>query len=422
MNRKFSFLALILAFCMGLSVRGYAADLIVEENGVLPNYATIQSAVTAAVSGDRIFIKNKAGNVPYNENVTITAKSLSLLSYDPDGLFYVFGSYTINITAGQEVNIIGMHNSSGGVAAFAASTLSNPTRVNILGSTFLSGNINFDFLGYVTHLAGNNINGNITVRTSTVTGNQIDGALTINSPTGAVTGYPEDTLYVVGNRFCTAAGGYGSGGINWNNNQDYLMIANNWVRYGATGITLSSVKAGSGVNNLENNSIEKNASGVVHGISVGALGANTNLMIRNNALYDEQTSSSWTDYAVAFGTITGPSFVNLDYNVFRNWIGGLTNASTTSVSQTGNSGSTTMNPADVTGICSAAECINLGSPSTDYTDLDLSRNDVGVAGGSYNYNNFWPNNTGGARVYLVKTPRTVVQSSTINAKADSYDR
>jgi hypothetical protein len=420
MKLKYTFL--VLAMAMAYATNVFAGDLIVEENGVLPNYATVQAAVNAALSGDRIFVKNKAGNVPYNENVTITAKSLSILSYDPDGFYYVFGNYTINVTSGQEINIIGMNNASGSISAFAASTLANPTRVNVLGSTLQSGNISLDFLGYVAHIAGCDITGNVTVRTCTFTGNQVNGALTVNSPTGAVTGYAEDTLYIVGNRFATAAGGYGNGGINWTNNQDYFFIANNHVRFTNGGININATKAGTGVNNIENNSLEKNAAGVVHGMTIGTISANTNLLIRNNSIYDENTSNFGADYAVVFGTVTAPSFVNLDYNVYRNWVGGLTNAATTTVSQTGNAASATQNNNDVTGVCTAAECVNLGSPSTDYTDLDLSRNDVGVTGGSYNFNNFWPNNTGGARVYLVKTPRTVVQSSTINAKADSFDR
>jgi hypothetical protein len=421
MKKKFTLLAFVLATLLATSIRIYAADLIVEENGVAPNYATIQAAVTAATSGDRIFVKNKAGNVPYNENVTITAKSLSLLAYDPDGVYYVFGNYTINITSGQEVNIIGMNNASGSISAFAASTLANPTRVNIMNTELQSGNIALDFLGYVAHLAGNEITGNVTVRTATVTGNQIIGTLTINSPTGTVTGYPDDTLYIVGNRFATAAGGYGNGGIVWNNNLDYYFIANNWIRTGGTCINIVTTKAGSGVNNVENNSTEKNANGTISAISVGALGANTNLLIRNNSLYDENTTNGYGDVAVTFGAIAAPSFVNLDYTVYRNWQSGLTNASVVTVSQTGNAASGTQNNNDVTGACTAAECVNLGSPSTDYTDLDLSRNDIGTTGGSYHYSNFWPN-TGGARVYLVRTPRTVVQSSTINAKADSFDK
>lgn len=400
----------------------YASDLIVEENGVLPNFATIQAAVTAAQPGDRIFVKNKAGNVPYQENVTIT-KSLSLLSYDPDGVYYVFGSYTLNPVANGEINIIGMYNQSGSVSAFAASTLTTPTRVNFVNNTLVSGSFNSNQVGWVAHVAGNHLMaGSITTRTATITGNQVVGDITIADVGGSLTGYPEDTLYIVGNRLASAAGGY-SGSITWGNDDDYFMINNNFVRVQSHGIILNSFKAGTGVNRLDNNSIEVNASGSIYGMTFSTIPAAATVSINNNSVLDENTSASWTQYAFNFGTVTAGSFVSLNYNVHRNFLNGLTNASGATVSQTGNAGGgTTFDNNNITGVCSSAECVNLGHPSTDHTDLDLSRNDVGVAGGSYNYNNFWPNQTGGARVYLVKTPRTVVQSSTINAKADSYDR
>ncbi|MFN8395275.1 MAG: hypothetical protein U0176_11555 [Bacteroidia bacterium] len=400
-----------------------AADLIVEENGVLPNYATIQAAVTAANSGDRIFVKNKAGNVPYQENVTIT-KSLSILSFDADGVYYTYGNYTLNPVANGEINIIGMYNQSGSVSAFAASTLTTPTRVNFVNNTLVSGSFNSNQLGWVAHVAGNVISGSITTRTATITGNLVTAGITVADVGGAVTGYPEDTLYVVGNRVTALAGGAGSGGITWSNDDDYFMINNNMVFItGTHNITLGTFKAGTGVNSVENNSVENNTAGSIYGMTFGTIPTGTTLKITNNSMYDNYTQESWTQYAFNFGTINTGTFVSLNYNVYRNWGSGLTNASGVTVSMTGNAlGGVSFNSNDVSGQCTAPECVNLGSPSTDYTDLDLSRNDVGTAGGSYNFNNFWPNQTGGARVYLVKTPRTVVQSSTINAKADSYDR
>ena len=53
-------------------------------------------------------------------------------------------------------------------------------------------------------------------------------------------------------------------------------------------------------------------------------------------------------------------------------------------------GPATFDPNDLTGACTDGTCVNSGSPNTDYTDHDLSRNDRGVSGGSFNYNNFWP--------------------------------
>lgn len=409
------------ALMLGLASRNYAADLIVEENGVSPNFATIQSAVTAATAGDRIFVKNKAGNVPYQENVTIN-KSISILSYDPDAVYYVFGTYTINAIANGEINIIGMYNQSGSVNSFSAGSLTAPTRVNFMGSTLVAGNFNLNHAGFVAHVAGNTLlGGSIITKTATITGNQVDGSISVTDVGGNVTGYSEDTLYIVGNRICTTAGGYAGGNISWANDDDYFLIANNWVRYNGACISVTSSKAGTGVNAIENNSTES-TSGVSHGISISHNVAGI-MRVVNNSLYDEYASNDGTEYAIFISGVGTGGVVNFDFNVYRNYYNGFTNISGATVSMTGNvAAGTSFNNADLTGVCTAPECINLGSPSTDYTDLDLSRNDVGVAGGSYNFNNFWPNNTGGARVYLVKTPRTVVQSSTINAKADSFDR
>lgn len=428
---KFNFSKTLLASAMllGFGTRAFAqVDLIVEENGVAPNYATIQAAVNAASSSqvDRIFVKNKAGNTPYQENVTIS-KSVTILPYDPDGVFYCFGNYTINpIAGGGEVTIIGMYNQSGSISSFAAATLTAPTRVNFLGSTLISGSINTSNLGFVTHCAGNIINGSITTRTATITGNQVDGSIVISDVGGNVTGYTEDTLYIVGNRLIASGGGVGAGYIQWNNDDDYFMIANNNVRHSTIGISCSVYKAGTGVNKIENNSIKKN--GNVPGASgiylLGTIPANTTLKVINNSIFDENASNSYAEYAIQFSAAPAtPSFVSLDYNVHRQWGNGFTNLGGATISMTANVlGGASYTHDNVSGDCTAPECINLGSPATDYTDLDLTRNNVGAAGGSYHFSNFWPNQSGGARVYLVKTPRTVVQSSTINAKADSFDR
>lgn len=429
---KFNFTKTLVATAMllGLGNRVLAqVDLIVEENGVAPNYATIQAAVNAASTSqvDRIFVKNKAGNSPYLENVTIS-KSVTILPYDPDGVFYVHGNYTINpIASGGEVTIIGMYNNSGSISSFANATLTAPTRVNILGSTFISGSITTNNLGFVSHIAGNVINnGSVTTRTATITGNLVDGMITVQDVGGSVTGYPEDTLYIVGNRVTASGGGVGGGFIQWSNDDDYFMIANNNIRHASYGVQVTAIKAGAGMNKIENNSIRKNgnnngAQGITTTITVPAA---TNFKIFNNSIYDENTTNSYTEYAIHFAAAPAAgSFVSMEFNVHRNWTNGLTNMSAVQVSQTGNvlGGGSYVHDA-ITGECLAPECINLGSPATDYTDLDLTRNNVGTGGGSYNFNNFWPNQSGGARVYLVKTPRTVVQSSTINAKADSFDR
>ena len=110
-----------------------AADRIVEEFGVSPTFPNIAAAVTAASNGDRIIIKNRAGDIPWIENITVD-KSLQFLSYANDGPFVVQGTYTIPSADGREVTIIGMRNTAGGIAGSAGGTSTRGTKVRIIDS------------------------------------------------------------------------------------------------------------------------------------------------------------------------------------------------------------------------------------------------------------------------------------------------
>lgn len=391
-----------------------ATDLIVEENGVLPNYGTISDAVAAAGNGDRIFIKNKAGNVPYLENVTVGV-SLELLPFDQDGFFVVQGNYTINPAIGRSVTIIGMRNLVGSITAAVNSPTGTPTRVNIMGCDFSSGSISISGTNYVSHISGNRLaSGSITCRYSTITANEVNGTITINDAAQLTS---EDTLYIVGNRLRTQANGNTSGRISWNNDEHYLYIANNWVltSYGSGAIDVNLLKAGTGVNRIHNNSIQTDGSCCDEGIATAAQAAPGTLYIDNNAIYDSGSSSNT---GIQTGAAAG-AFVGVYFN---GWRGSGSAVTGSNIAQTGNFTSSSISFSLADGECTNASCIDTGNPSTDFTDLDLSRNNLGVAGGSFNFNNFFPILTGGARVYLVKTPRTVVQTSIIKAEAESYDR
>ena len=408
MKRAIKLILMGMACACMFSLTAHAADLIVEENGVLPNYGTIQDAVNAASDGDRIFVKNKSGNVPYQENVTINV-SVELLPFDANGQYIVWGEYTINPVIDREVTIIGMYNQDGSITCNANSPTGNPTRINIFGCELLVGSINLSGTNIVSHVSGNKITGgSITTRFSTVTGNQVtSGSISIN-PASSFTS--EDTLYVVGNRVS-------SGRIQWGNGHHYFHIANNLV-VGTTiyQIYCTQVKGGTGVNMIVNNSTYGQG-GNNRGIYCTTAPANCNLQIHNNAL--RQTTTSGTNYPIYVSGISASALVSYTFNTYQGWDAALVCSPCASA---GNQVAT-LNLDLTTGECSSVPaCVDAGNPSTDYTDHDLTRNDVGTKGGSFNYNNFWPILTGSARVYLVRTPRTVVQTSTIRADADGYDR
>ena len=389
----------------------YAADLIVEENGVLPNYASIQDAVNAASDGDRIFIKNQAGNVPYMENVTINV-SVELLPFDSDGEFIVLGSFTLNPAIGRTISIIGMNNQVGSVSMSANSPAGSSSRVNVLGCLIQNGSISITGTNIISHISGNQLNaGSITARYSTITGNLLlVGGITVNNASSLSS---QDTLYVVGNRILA------NGRISWANSSHYFAIDNNFVRPNGAlyGVYATAVKAGSGTNTIVNNSVyaqTANSRGVWVNTNVPT---GATIEIHNNAMY--QTTTTGTSYPIYVNGLSGGAFVGYFYNIIRGWDGGYVCGGCASA---GNASNTVMTIDLTTGECPTAECVNQGNPSTDYTDLDLSRNDAGTKGGSFNFSNFFPILTGGARVYLVRTPRTVLQTSTIKAEAEAYDR
>lgn len=392
----------------GLSA-GYAlaSDLIVEQNGVLPNYGTIQDAVNAAVDGDRIFVKNKAGNVPYQENVTINV-SCELLPFDANGQFIVLGNYTINPIIGRTVTIIGMYNQVGSISCTANSPAGTPTRINILGNELLSGTINLSGTNIVSHVSGNRLSGAITTRYATITGNHItsSGGITLNDAANLTS---EDTLYIVGNRLTT-------GRITWSNDEHYFHIANNLTNSNTYGVYVTQLKGGNGINHIDNNTLRPAASNA-RAIYVTNVPANTGLEINNNVLVN--TTTSGTSYPIYVTGINATATVGYFFNRRQGWDGGII------CTGCGNTDNTvvTLTVDYSTGVCSSVPaCVDAGNPGTDFTDHDLTRNDIGTAGGSFNQTNFFPLLTGGARVYMVKTPRTVLQTSTIRAEADSYDR
>ena len=104
---KTALATLLLSFLFLHQIR--ANDIVVEEFGLPPAYATITDAVNAAADGDRIIIKNRAGNIPWIENVIIT-KALEFLPFENDTFFVVQGNYTVNIASGKTVTFIGMRN------------------------------------------------------------------------------------------------------------------------------------------------------------------------------------------------------------------------------------------------------------------------------------------------------------------------
>lgn len=404
----FSILALVSSF----SVK--ATDLIVEEFGIFPSYSSIAAAVAAASDGDRIFIQNRAGNVPWIENITIS-KSIELLSYAADTFFVVQGNYTIAPgSAGKTITIIGMRNTNGSITASIASPSGIRTNVNIMNCLMEVGSISIDANNYNTSIASNKINdGYVSFRYGRVIGNEITSndayALSLNAES-SLTG---DTTLIIGNKMINSyTSGYGIQATGTYNN---FRIYNNFILHSYMGIYIYNIGASAFVNQIYNNTIlADNTSGTIYGIYVSGSSAGSILEIMNNVLDETVTSTS---YAIVLPS-SGQS--NIYYNhadvSFSNFILGTP---TSDVNNTTNAAFSLTTDGH---LVAGAPAIDGANPSPVFYDLDLTIGDAGAYGGSYTLNNYFPQFAGSARVYHVTFPRNVRQGSSLNIKADGFDR
>jgi len=400
-----------------------AADLIVEENGLSPNYASIHGALLAASPGDRIFVKNRPGGWTGAVNIN---KAVSVLPFDSNGTFDVSGPWTITaLSAGAAnffpsthrwVRIIGMNNIGGGIATTADNSTGSPVMVDVHGCQ-VTASIDLNHSGFEARITGNKINsGSIRVRTAHVIGNQLEsGSIRVSANTGVSS--LGDTLYIVGNRLASSGGLPGTGSIFCFGTQFYFHIANNWVHSSIPLILeIQQMRAGPNTNLVVNNSFRASFSNASDYMVL--LFTDARILFSNNVLKGNGAPGNGIGVYVGFSL----PLLEMTYNVFGDI--GYFHAGGTTGGQVGNqqAAAGTLLPDNVTGVCTHALCVDGGNPAGDFTDLDGTRNDVGVAGGSFAPANFWPILTGSARVFLVKAPRSVAEGSTINVEASAVDR
>lgn len=410
-----------LLFVFALTVMAYASkatDLIVEEFGSAPTYSSIAAAVAAAVDGDRIIIKNRAGAIPWVEDISIT-KSLDFLPYTNDSVFVVQGTYTITGTNNKTINIIGMYNANGDLTVSGVPTSGRST-LRVLGSQFVAGSIIVDLNNYDFTLYGSKLNaGRVTYRHGNIMGNDISytgtgAALTVNSETTLTT----DTSFIYGNRinsvYTSSSACYG---IQWNSNSMFMDIRNNFIFNNYRAIEVGNMRASSAaINKIYNNTVSITTAtyGTVYAIYVSTPSSAIS-EIMNNLVDKNTTSTSWNYYGIYSTSSGGQTNCYFNYvdNSFTTTIGG-----TFTVSQNNTLGAATVN--STSGASSSG--VDLGNPANLFYDLDLTRNDIGCYGGSFTQNNYFPQFTGSARVFLTSYPYNIRSGNTLSIKATSFDR
>ncbi|MCX7743629.1 MAG: hypothetical protein N2167_03595 [Flavobacteriales bacterium] len=407
-----------------------AVDLCVNESGSGGCYSSITAALAAANDGDRIIIQPKAGGVPYTENLTIN-KSVQLLS-NAEGTFWVMqGNITITPAVGRKISILHMRNIVGDITASGNSPAGTRCEVNIMNCRMDDGNINLDYNNFNVNVVSNQINdGSVALRYGQVIGNEIKADATSDLQSSAFIYLntdgvaTNDTLYVVGNRinyltdFCC----YDNiRGITLNSSSQFFYVSNNLIiapstsytynsSYYFAGILINSAKNSSiGQNFIVNNTVYSTATYYTYGITFNGHASNATTNVLNNLILLNNNSNNSSIVGTSSGIIAA------SYNYSNRPFSNLSNNGTNNLTS-----NTTINTS--TGQMNVgSDGINGGYPDPVYYDLNLTVNDVGVYGGSYSLDNFYPV-TGSARVYFVRAPRTVLQSGTLNIRAESFDR
>lgn len=416
--------ALFTATLLALTLQMLAVDRIVEEFGQAPAFSSITAAVNAAEDGDRIIIKNRAGNIPWIEDISID-KSLQFLSFANDDFFVVQGNYTVQFVSGLEVAFVGMRNTSGSIGQGSAASGNRLANVSIMDSWLQDGGISFSSNYFDVQVVGNQIdNGSVRIGIGNIIGNDVSGAnldvslVWINNSSSPFLG---DTCLVVGNRFDYLTSASSEYCVRVSTNQQVVHIKNNFVKYSTRGIDISGGITAAIPNQVWNNTLLGQSSfstTTSYGMRLFATGNNSIWEVMGNVIVRGTLNMS-NRHALSVSSPGGQAnaYYNHVSNGFTSTISsGWTFEDLNEVNQT-----IEINAQDGS-LSEPSSAVDGGNPAPLFYDLDLSPNDAGCWGGSYSHQNFFPLHTGAARVYNVLYPFNVRVGNTLNVKAFSFDR
>ncbi len=400
-----------------LSYSSIAADLVVEEFGPPSSYPSITAAISAASSGDRIIVKNRAGNIPWVENITID-KSLTIMSGQEDTTFLIDGEIYVNPVQGGEVTIIGAYlYNNHDINAGGGSIPKRSMKVNVLGcygsNVGANGSIiDLEHEGILATIVSCEMR-TITISYGNLFGNKAKqiSVMNITSQSSSVV----DTCYIIGNYIYGANAGYSTDGQSDANfyyfgGGEFVVMKNNHIE---------------NINSRASNEYSygvyfKAASGVPHKlynntIKVGTSSSSSTNKSQQNAIRTYGTDVELINNILICVGGSSRGYAIYDYvststiNAFFNYVEGGLYSVENNLQAVAN-----------------ATTPNTGNPAVVFTDIDLTRNDIGATGGPYPISNYFDSNYnllyGSARVFFVQHDIYISQPNPFNIKAFSFDR
>lgn len=363
-----------------------AADLYVRENGAGGSFSTISAAIAQSSNGDRIIIRPKAAGLPYIESLTID-KSLSFVSETNFSKYLLQGSVTITAAAGRMITISNLNVT--GTIGFSGATTGGRTTVNINNSN-LDSALNAGVANTTINMSGCTTT-TVTINHGRLTGNRIGG---LNVTGTAIESNPTDyNLEILGNLFGTDV---------VITERNYALKFNNNYMTNNSRLYISGVKTNSS-NEIRNNVINYSASLSALVITLGT-GNTATFFVLNNVITSSSTASNYGEIAVADGTSTVYAMYNASNSAFTT-VGPMVASN--------NLSALTLSFNNGTGTVSGTGLVNAGAADDDYADIDLTRNDIGNAGGSDSWSNYWPANVGNKpQVNYLLTPRRIYTGTT----------
>ena len=401
MKKQLFFIAIASLF----SALASAADLYVRDAGAGGAYSTIAAAIAAATDGDRIIIRPKTGGLPYIGDFTIN-KSLSFVSEINFSKYAVQGLITFDPAAGRNISI---HNISitGNIKYNTTIPFITGGRCNLnILNSLINGQIIASTSGTSLNLSGCTVTQEVDCLHGKLCGNDfsLNNYVYIQyEDTNPAIVQATSPIYIIANKISYL-------GVNTTKYQFY--IKNNYFSVGnssyyPSSINISDVLVNSTnyiTNNYISNNFDSNFPNALVNISVSSTAGA--VLISNNYF------SLFSANAQAIRkNIVNPNFaVNVDYNMKYSQLA-LTFA-TVGITVGNNNFNGSVNGTVVSYIATSGAAIDSGDPDEEYSDLNLTRNDIACGGGSDAWSNYWSSTATQSQVLFLDVPSRIYQGTT----------